>query len=107
MTKYNKANIMKDAWTFFKANRYGTFGECLRRAWANAKAFVKANEENGEARTWFGWTLFGREVIHGETGKIKFTITDPKTKNGTRAITLFTLAQTCEAGTQPPKAQAV
>ena len=100
MTKYNKANIMKDAWKFFKANRYGTFGQCLHRAWENAKAFVKANEENGEARTWFGWTLFNREVIHGEKGTIKFTITDPTTKNGTRVITLFTLGQTCEAGTQ-------
>ena len=104
MTKYNKTRIMKDAWTFYRANRYGTFGECLHRAWENAKAFVKANEENGEARTWFNWTLFGREVIHGEQSTIKFRITDPTTKDGTRGIALFTYEQTCELGTQPPKA---
>lgn len=104
MTKYNKANIMKDAWTFFKANRYGTFGECLRRAWANAKAFVKVNAENGTVRTWYGWTLFGREVIHGQHAVAKAVITDPKTKAGTRVVAFFTEEQTCEAGTQPPKA---
>lgn len=106
MTKatYNKAEIMRQAHTFFKANRYGTFGECLHRAWENAKAYVNVNKTHGTARTWYGWTLFGREVIHNEKAVAKVTITDPKTKNGTRVISFFTEAQTCEAGTQPPKA---
>jgi len=104
MTKYNRAEILKKAWKFFKANRYGTFGECQKRAWADAKAYRKVNEEHGTARTWYGWTLFGREVIHNEKAVAKITVTDPTTKNGTRVIAFFTEAQTCEAGTQPPKA---
>lgn len=105
MTKYNKAEIMRNAHKFYQANRYGTFGECLHRAWENAKAYKGVNDKFGTARTWFGWTLFGREVIHNEQAVAKAVVTDPTTKNGTRVICFFTEAQTCEAGTQPPKAQ--
>ena len=102
--KYNKAEIMRNAHKFYQANRYGTFGECLHRAWENAKAYNKVADKYGEVHTWYGWTLLGREVIHNETTVAKVTITDPKTKNGTRVICFFTEAQTCEAGTQAPKA---
>lgn len=102
MTKYNKANIMKNAWRLFKTNRYGTFGNCLHLAWNDAKT-EKATKD-AELKTWFGWTLFGREVIHGQQAVAKYTVTDPKTKNGTRVLAYFTYDQTCELGTQPAKA---
>ena len=104
MTNFNRTQIFKNAWTFYKANRYGTFGECLRRAWANAKAYKNVNDQYGQVKTWYGWTMFGREVIHEQKAVAKITVTDPTTKNGTRVISFFTLDQTCEAGTQPPKA---
>lgn len=105
MTKYNKTNIMKNAWVFFRTNRYGTFANCLRRAWADAKAEKNVKDEHGEAtKTYYAWTLFGREVIHGQKAVAKITVTDPRTKNGTRVIAFFTEAQTCELGTQPAKA---
>lgn len=34
--KYNKSEIMKKAWALFK-NAFGTFSECLKRAWQIAK----------------------------------------------------------------------
>ena len=41
MTKYNKSEIMKAAWNIYRmAQKWVdklTFGECLKRAWADAK----------------------------------------------------------------------
>ena len=97
MTKrtYDKANIMKKAWTLFKATTK-TFAECLKRAWADAKAFVnavKAHMIEEEVHTWFGWKELGFEVIHGMTNVFQITVADPKTKNGTRVLSFFTKAQ--------------
>ena len=105
MTKYNKANIMKKAWTLYKANRYGTFGNCLHLAWNDAKTEKGVTDTYGEnTKTYYCWTLFGREVIHGQKAVAQIKVTDPRTKNGTRILSYFTYDQTCELGTQPPKA---
>lgn len=41
MKKYNKSKIMKDAWNIYRmAQKWVdklSFGDCLRRAWAQAK----------------------------------------------------------------------
>ena len=34
--KYNRSEIMKNAWTMFK-NNMGTFADCLKKAWEKAK----------------------------------------------------------------------
>lgn len=47
MKKYNLSEIMKKAWNLFKtaqtwvAKYRLSFGECLRRAWANAKKAIQ------------------------------------------------------------------
>lgn len=48
--KYNKSEIFKSAWALRKMSMKWvqklSFGECLRRAWAEAKEAVKAAAEN-------------------------------------------------------------
>lgn len=45
MKKYNKSKIMKDAWNIYRmAQKWVdklSFGDCLRRAWAQAKKAVR------------------------------------------------------------------
>lgn len=47
--KYNRSEIMAHAWKLFKTAKKWvqslSFGECLRRAWANAKEALKAAQE--------------------------------------------------------------
>lgn len=51
MTKYNRSQIMKDAWKRFRVCQTlsgqlrETFAQCLRLIWAAAKARVKAAED--------------------------------------------------------------
>lgn len=72
--KYNLSNIMRKAWELFR--KLGEdFAECLRRAWAAAKAEpvnaaritdAKANAGIVEpVNTWAGWKRLGYEVRHG------------------------------------------
>lgn len=44
--KYNKSEIMKDAWRLFRHYRKfsWSFGKCLSIAWDNAKIEIKNNE---------------------------------------------------------------
>lgn len=59
--KYNLSKIMSQAWQLFR--KLGIdFSECLRRAWASAKAAAGIQEE---ANTWAGWQRMGYEVKHG------------------------------------------
>ena len=104
MTKFDKKAIMTKAWELFKANRYGTFATCLKLAWEEAKGIKAIADEYGTIRTWYGWTLFGREVIHGQKNIGQVNGYDPKTITGKRMLSFFTFEQTCELGTQPPKA---
>ena len=67
--KYNLSKIMSQAWELF--HKLGIdFSECLRRAWAAAKAepVNAAKAAAGiqeEANTWAGWQRKGYEVKHG------------------------------------------
>ena len=72
--KYNLSKIMSQAWELF--HKLGIdFSECLRRAWAAAKAepvnaarIAAAKAAAGiqeEANTWAGWQRKGYEVKHG------------------------------------------
>ena len=72
--KYNLSKIMAQAWQLFR--KLGLpFSECLRRAWASAKAepvnaarIAAAKAAAGvqeEANTWAGWQRMGYEVKHG------------------------------------------
>ena len=72
--KYNLSDIMRKAWSLFR--KLGiSFGECLHRAWAAAKAepvnaerIAKAKAAAGiteATNTWSGWQKIGYEVIHG------------------------------------------
>lgn len=71
---YNLSKIMSRAWELFR--KLGIdFAECLRRAWAAAKAepvnaarIAEAKAAAGvaeEVNTWAGWQRLGYEVKHG------------------------------------------
>lgn len=97
MTKkvYNLKNIMKKAWTLFKATNK-TFADCLRQAWVEAKEFVhalKANLIEEEVHTWYGWKELGYEVIHESKNVFQVVVADPRTKNGLRVLSYFTKSQ--------------
>ena len=86
MTKktYNLSNIMK-------------------KAWADAKAFVDAISKNfisEEVHTWYGWKELGYEVIHESKNVFQITVSDPNTKSGTRVLSYFTKSQVVPWGTQ-------
>ena len=100
---YDRRAIMVKAHELYRTGRFGTFANALRLSWADAKAVAQVRVAHGEVRTWFGWTQVGREVWHGEHAVAQVTVSDTKTKNGTRVISFFTEAQTCEAGEQPIK----
>lgn len=101
---YNKRAIMLEAHRFFRDGRYGTFANCLRCAWDNAKKIKNFAEGVGEeVHTWYGWTLLGREVRHEEhnIGQLELWDTFKNKIMGIKSY--FTREQTCELGTQPPK----
>ena len=92
---YNLKSIMVKAWALFKANM-GTFADCLRKAWADAKAFVFALKNSlieEEVHTWFGWKELGYEVKHESTNVFQIVVSDPKTKSGTRVLSFFSKSQ--------------
>ena len=92
---YNLSNIMKKAWSLFKATS-NTFAECLRIAWRDAKAYVNALRNSlitEEVHTWFGWKELGYEVIHESKNVFQITVADPNTKKGTRTLSFFTKSQ--------------
>lgn len=86
---YNLSNIMKKAWELFNAN-LGTFSECLKKAWEDAKAFVNAAKDIAEeVHTWFGWKMLEKEVMHESKALFQIIVSDAKTKNHTRVISYF------------------
>jgi len=94
-TNYNLSRIMTKAWALFNATEK-TFGECLRQAWADAKAFVDAVATNlvtEEVHTWYGWKELGYEVIHESKNVFQITVADPRTKSGVRVLSYFTRSQ--------------
>lgn len=102
---YNKRSIMLNAHRFFRDGRFGTFAECLEKAWENAKGYKRLAEGIGEeVHTWYEWTQLGREVIHEQKTVGQFEAWVTHLKNKVRMLkSYFTYEQTCELGTQPPK----
>lgn len=101
---YNKGAIMRKAHKFFADGRMGTFSECLRKAWENAKEYKRLSEEVGEeVHTWYGWTQLGREVIHEEHNVGQAEMWETLKKKVRTVKSYFTYKQTCELGTQTPK----
>ena len=105
---YNKRRIMYNAHKLFRDGRYGTFAECLVKAWENAKTYKRLAEGVGEElNTWYGWKMLGREVRHFEHCVCQAEMWTPL-KNAIRKVeSFFTFEQTCEEGTQPPKEELV
>ena len=104
--RYNKRDIMYNAHKFYRDGRHGDFANCLRHAWENAKGVKRLADALGEEiHTWKGWTALGREVIHEQktVGQVDSWVTHLKYKIK-MAMSYFTYEQTCELGTQPPKA---
>ena len=103
--QYDKRAIMKEAHRFFRSGKYGDFGDCLTKAWDNARAYRELAELVGETvRTWYGWVLNGREVIHDMVNVGQIRVWDETTKSGQRVKSYFKFNQTCELGTQEVKA---
>ena len=107
--KYNLKEIMSKAWELFrKAHlKIKDFAEALRRAWAlakcadnNAKLIEEAIKKSGvteRVKTWYAWTLEGREVIHESKCLFQVTVEDPTRGIGkTRVLSFFGLSQTAE-----------
>ena len=100
--KYDKHFIMKEAHRFYRDGRMGDFGECLRKAWDNAKTTKNAFEGVGrEVRTWYGWKQVGLEVIHGQHALFQLPLWDTYAKNTIRVVkSYFGAEQTCQEGSQ-------
>lgn len=105
IVKYNKADIMRNAHKFYRDGRMGTFADCLRKAWANAKTIKKTVEAVGmEARTYAGWLALGYEVIHGEKTVAQCVVNSVRyAKKTVETLSFFSVAQICEKGMQADK----
>lgn len=101
--RYDKKIIMSNAHKYFRSGRYGTFANCLRLAWADAKTVAHLRDTFGEIHTYMGWQDFGREITHEEHAVVKVDLVDPTTKRGFRLTPFFTYEQTCELGSQDDK----
>lgn len=86
MTKYNKSNIMKKAWTIYKGVKASvgvnrTFGSCLKQAWGYAKEEAEKNErlkelEDGSylERAISGVILRIRKEIVAGSGRVGYVV---------------------------------
>jgi hypothetical protein len=43
-SKFNLSSILSNAWSFFKANLFPTFSECMKAAWKRAKLVRQMRE---------------------------------------------------------------
>ena len=92
MKKYNLKSIMHSAWNIFRKVEGITFGDALRMAWANARAYNESKASAGTAEvthTWAGWRALGYEVIHESKALFKAILLDSTTKKGTRITAYF------------------
>ena len=110
MKKYNLSKLMKKAWSLFKkaAKKAAiTFSAALKLAWAwlkvQADNAVKVEAAAAAAgygdiicRTWYGWKVAGREVMHTEKAVFQVEVQDPSCKKGSRIESYFTYEQTFE-----------
>lgn len=92
---YNLSSIMTKAWAMFRESEM-TFGEALKKAWANAKAIAKAIADamiTEEVHTWYAWKMLGMEVIHESKALFQVKVEDLKTKSGYRTLSYFGASQ--------------
>ena len=103
--RYNKAEIMRNAHKFYRDGRMGTFSDCLKKAWENAKSIKATLEGIGrEARTYGGWLALGYEVIHGEKSVAQCLVNSVRyAKKTLETLSFFTWEQVCEKGMQADK----
>ena len=106
--KYQMKEIMTKAWELFRKNDKKnpfSFAEALHRAWLIAKnADINATiirvikEASGiteETKTWYGWKMAGREVIHESKCLFQCRVFDgAKGDNATRVLSFFGYSQT-------------
>ena len=96
---YNKSNILKSAWRFYRANKASNMSEAFTMAWANAKAVKALADANGEIRTYSGWQEVGKVVRHGEICKLRLNLY-ACTKSGKYMTCFFTPSQVCDIDEQ-------
>lgn len=105
--KWNLKEIMTKAWEIYRKPylKCGTFAEALHRAWLVAKFAEENNATINDAiaksgiservRTWYGWTLEGREVVHESKCLFQVTIKDGTRGDGkTKVLSYFGESQT-------------
>lgn len=106
--KYSMKAIMTKAWELYRKNDKKnpfSFGEALHRAWEcakcadeNSEIIRKAKEAAGvteETRTWYGWKMEGREVIHEMKCLFQAVVKDAAKGDGkTRILSFFGYSQT-------------
>ena len=72
-TKYNKSQIMKQAWTMFRSKFYGyTFAQALKMAWYYAKEEVARLERVEAKKAELAEKQAQREASHVETKQERF-----------------------------------
>lgn len=104
---YDLSALMTLAWAIYrtKANKCPNFAEALRRAW---KCFDVAEDSHKKVedtakrlgitekvRSWYGWFMEGRKVMHDE--EHVFSVILPWPERGldkTRVVPYFTYSQT-------------
>lgn len=69
--KYNRKQIMNRAWQIKNANSEYIFGECLKIAWAEAKAAQKYKIELGEKIGTEKQKLFAESLVKGFVETVK------------------------------------
>lgn len=96
--KFDLRNIMKTAWSLFRKLNLA-FAECLRRAWAVAKA-APINAERIERakmtagitetiKSWYAWKMAGFEVVHGSKTVLQVELLTPAKGAGKTFLTSF------------------
>lgn len=105
---YNLSKIMKNAWTKYRQSQKWvcklSFGECLRRAWKDAKAEIakgalieKLNSRSYEAcKVICGGVVYMRRALVAEAGRIGWVLTG-KTYPAKESIKAMGFKWDCEA----------
>lgn len=92
--KWNLKEIMTKAWEIYRKPylKCGTFAEENNATINNA---ITKSGVSERVRTWYGWTLEGREVIHESKCLFQVTIKDGTRGDGkTKVLSYFGESQT-------------
>ena len=104
---YDLSALMTYAWAIYRneSNACENFADALKRAWKsfdvadeNRRKVDEAIKEFGiteRVRTWYGWTMEGRKVMHEQKATFKVLLDTPEKGIGkTRWTAYFTFSQT-------------